>query len=101
MAVESETQVNYYRSIMKRLIGLCALLFLSYATFAAPALGPLRVHPANPRYFTDGTKTPDGTFKAVYLTGSHTWGNLTDGYKYPEFDFTRYLNFLGKYNHNF
>jgi hypothetical protein len=24
----------------------------------APATGPLRVHPTNPRYFTDGTKEP-------------------------------------------
>jgi hypothetical protein len=30
-----------------------------------PALGPLRVHPTNKRYFTDGTKLPDGSFKAV------------------------------------
>jgi hypothetical protein len=34
------------------------------------AKGPLRVHPKNPRYFTDGTG------RAVYLTGSHTWDNL-------------------------
>ncbi len=43
-----------------------------------PAAGPLRVHPTNPRYFTDGTKTADGAWKAVYLTGSHTWANLID-----------------------
>ncbi len=36
------------------------------------ASGPLRVHPDNPRYFCD----PDG--RAVYLTGSHTWGNMQD-----------------------
>ena len=35
-----------------------------------PARGPLCVHPDNPRYFTDGTG------KAVYLTGAHTWNNL-------------------------
>ena len=38
----------------------------------SPATGPLRVHPTNPRYFTD-----DGN-KAIYLTGSHTWSNLQD-----------------------
>ena len=38
----------------------------------APARGPLRVHPDNPRYFTDGSG------RAVYLTGSHTWNNLVD-----------------------
>jgi len=36
------------------------------------AMGPLRVHPRNPRYFADGGG------RAVYLTGSHTWSNLQD-----------------------
>ena len=36
------------------------------------------MHPDNPRYFTDGTRRPDGTLKAVYLTGAHTWNNLVD-----------------------
>jgi hypothetical protein len=39
---------------------------------ATPAKGPLRVHPTNPRYFTDGTKNPDGSLKAIYLTGSQS-----------------------------
>ena len=39
---------------------------------AVRASGPLRVHPRNPRYFTD-----DGG-RAIYLTGSHTWSNLQD-----------------------
>jgi hypothetical protein len=34
--------------------------------------GPLRVHPANPRYFTDDTG------RAIYLTGSHTWANFQE-----------------------
>jgi hypothetical protein len=34
--------------------------------------GPLRVHPANPRYFTDGSG------RAIVPTGSHTWGNFQD-----------------------
>ena len=34
--------------------------------------GPLRVHRENPRYFADGTG------KAVYLTGAHTWNLLPD-----------------------
>lgn len=33
---------------------------------AQGTMGPLTVHPTNPRYFTDGTG------KAIYLTGSHT-----------------------------
>ena len=53
------------------------LPFIGTATAAEmstrpPARGPLRVHPQNPRYFTDATG------KAVYLTGSHTWSNLVD-----------------------
>ena len=64
------------------------------------ARGPLRIHPANPRYFTDGSG------RAVFLTGSHTWGNLQD-YSYatvpspPPMDFDAYLAFLKAHNHNF
>jgi hypothetical protein len=66
--------------------------------------GPLRVHPTNPRYFTDGTKQPDGSLRAVYLTGSHTWPNLLDmGRDDPPapFDFEKYLSFLERHGHNF
>ncbi|MDI7274860.1 MAG: hypothetical protein QME94_02670, partial [Anaerolineae bacterium] len=66
--------------------------------------GPLRVHPENPRYFTDGTRTPDGSLRAVYLTGSHTWPNLIDrgpSDPPPTFDFGGYLDLLDKHNHNF
>jgi hypothetical protein len=68
------------------------------------ALGPLRVHPTNSRYFTDGRKTPDGSWKAVYLTGSHTWANLIDrgtSDPPPAFDFDGYLTILEKHHHNF
>jgi hypothetical protein len=71
---------------------------------AAPAKGPLRLHPANPRYFTDGTQNPDGSFMAVYLTGAHTWNNLVDmGRSDPpeKFDFDAYLDFLSRHGHNF
>ncbi|HID76356.1 MAG TPA: hypothetical protein EYP56_10215 [Planctomycetaceae bacterium] len=63
-----------------------------------PATGPLRVHPENPRYFTDGSG------KAIYLTGAHTWCNLVDmgpSEPPPRFDFEAYLDFLEKHNHNF
>ena len=63
---------------------------------AAP--GPLRVCPENPRYFAD----PAG--KAVFLAGSHTWGNLADMGKTdppPAFDFDAYLDFLVRHHHNF
>jgi hypothetical protein len=67
---------------------------------AVPAKGPLRVHPTNPRYFTDGSG------KAILLTGSHTWGNLQD-YRYatlpspPPMDFPAYLAFMQRHHHNF
>jgi hypothetical protein len=64
----------------------------------SPARGPLKVHPTNSRYFTDGSG------RAVYLTGSHTWNNLIDmGRNDPPeaFDFEAYLDFLTRHNHNF
>jgi len=73
-------------------------------TAAMPAAGPLRVHPHNPRYFTDGTENADGSLKAVYLTGSHTWNNLVDMDRadaLAPFDFGAYLEFLREYDHNF
>jgi len=63
-----------------------------------PAAGPLRVHPRNPRYFTDGSG------RTVYLTGAHTWNNLVNmGRSDPpeSFDFDAYLDFLQRHNHNF
>ena len=76
------------------------------------ASGPLRLSEANRIYFTDGTG------KAVYLTGSHVWNNLQDidpafrtnadgkmiepgPAPIPKFDFSDYLRFLAKENHNF
>lgn len=62
------------------------------------ARGPLRRHPANPRYFTDGTG------RAILLTGSHTWNNLVDmGPTDPPatFDYDKYLDWLGAYPHDF
>ena len=53
--------------------------------------------PKNPRYFADGSG------RAIYLTGSHTWSNLQDqGPKDPPtpFDYGRYLDFLRERNHN-
>jgi hypothetical protein len=56
---------------------------------------PLRVHPANPRYFQDG----EG--RAVYLAGSHHWDNLVDNGERPGgFDFEGYLDSLAAWGHN-
>src|SRR6188508_1146015 len=67
--------------------------------------GPLRVHPENRRYFTDGTNDAAGGLKAVYLTGSHTWDNLQDSRERDApatiFDYTAYLKFMREHGHNF
>src|SRR5215510_1873286 len=52
-----------------------------------PVSGTLRVDPVNPRYFTAG-------HGAVYLTGSHTWGNFKDRATVdppPAFDYSAFL----------
>jgi len=63
----------------------------------APAKGPLRAHPNNPRYFTDGSG------QAIFLTGSHTWANFQDigVAPLPRFDWPAYLDMMVKHNHNF
>ena len=62
-----------------------------------PASGPLRVHPDNPRYFTDGSG------RAIYLTGSHTWAALHERRleETPVFDYPAWLDFMERHNHNF
>ena len=61
--------------------------------------GPLRVSHANPRYFQDAAG------HVVYLTGSHTWGNLQDqapvGQRVQVFDYKSYLAFLRNHDMNF
>src|SRR5262249_56082545 len=67
------------------------------ASDAGPVSGTLRVDPINPRYFTAGNG-------AVYLTGSHTWGNFKDRATAdppPAFDYTAFLDFLHAHRHNF
>ncbi|MBC7327919.1 cellulase family glycosylhydrolase [bacterium] len=94
-------KINRYSKLSYLLlIPLCALLIAPspQTNFSKLIKGPLRVHPRNPRYFTD-----DG-IRAVYLTGSHTWSNLSD--IWPEdspnpFPWNAYLDFLQKHNHNF
>jgi hypothetical protein len=68
------------------------------ASSLGPTTGPLQVSPANPRYFTDGSG------KAIYLTGLHTWSNFQDNGGSdppPEFNYTLYLDFLQSNHHNF
>jgi hypothetical protein len=64
---------------------------------AGPVSGTLRVDPVNPRYFTAGKG-------AVYLTGSHTWGNFKDRAAVdppPAFNYNAFLDFLHAHRHNF
>jgi len=78
--------------------GLLLSLLQTCQASAAQATGPLRIHPTNPRYFTDGTG------RAIYLTGSHTWANLVDigpSDPPPRFDFEAYLDWMKPLNHNF
>jgi len=96
--------------LMKRLAGhplsglaglaAAAAILAAASVCANAAQGPLRVLPANPRYFTDGSG------KAILLTGSHCWDNLQDC-RYatlpspPPMDFGAYLAFLHRHHHNF
>jgi hypothetical protein len=63
------------------------------------ASGPLRKNPANGRYFTDGSG------KAIYLSGSHTWANMLDrGQLNPpgvDFDYAAYMKWMVDHNFNF
>ena len=64
----------------------------------AATAGPLRVHPRNGRYFADAAG------RVVYLTGAHTWNNLSDvgsGDPPTPFNFSQYLDFLQQHHHNF
>jgi Family of unknown function (DUF6298) len=70
---------------------------IGWTTQRRSATGPLRVQLTDPRHFTDGSG------KAIYLTGSHTWNNLQDktDAPEPEFGYAEYLRFLHWENHNF
>jgi hypothetical protein len=86
-----------------RLAAIAVLLVIAGSAASAsappaPALKPLRVLSSNPRYFSDGSG------RAVYLTGSHTWTNLTDrgrSFPPPAFAYSRYLKLLKAHRHNF
>ncbi|MHC4441703.1 MAG: PKD domain-containing protein [Planctomycetota bacterium] len=71
------------------------IFFSPIPLYADPAVGPLEVHPANTRYFDNGSG------QAVYLTGSHNWANLQDELGQPIVNYTDYLDWLQSYGHNF
>lgn len=100
-------------SAMRTIAGFVGFAVVTLAAQTPPvsppansALGPLRVHPENPRYFTDATRGPGGTLKAIYLAGSHHWNNLQDSGRLGgpitnRFDYDGYLSQLQGWNHNF
>jgi hypothetical protein len=67
------------------------------------SMGPLRVLPDNPRWLTDGSG------RAIYLAGSHTWNDFIDtGHRRieqngapPVFDYSGYLDSLSRRHDNF
>src|SRR5918911_816851 len=63
----------------------------------AQASGPLRILSSNPRYFTDGSG------RAVYLTGSHTWNTIQhfSSRALPGGSFDGFLHWAKGFNHNF
>jgi hypothetical protein len=91
--------------MLRREIILAGLFLLNFPASPQrrPAAGPLQVVKSNPRWFTDGSG------KAVYLAGSHTWQNLQDSgllrrdeQDPPDtFDYSGFLDLLEKHNHNF
>ena len=91
-------RLTYKRQIIRP--SLCTSLIQIIAlSFAGSGVAePLKIHPLNPRYFSDGSGN------VVYLTGSHTWANLQDkgtSNPPPTFEYKGYLDFLQHYNHNF
>ena len=77
---------------------ICLAIFSLFASALFHEAGPLRVSEINSRYFTDDTG------KAIYLVGSHTWNNMIDigpSDPPPKFDYTKYLDYLESFNHNF
>jgi len=95
--------------IRRGFIPFCLMLVVAFASVPGPvaggteqiprAMGPLVVHPRNPRYFQNSA-----TGELVVLTGSHTWPNLVDmGPSDPPeaFDFAAQLDWMTTLNHNF
>jgi Family of unknown function (DUF6298) len=83
---------------VRRLLTACALVAVLASGCGSPTLKPLRRLDSNPRYFTDGSG------RAVYLTGFHTWSNLVDRGRTQTprpFDYRAYLDRLERYGDNF
>ena len=78
---------------------LLSLIMVLFPTGFVKADNTLRIHPTNPRYFTDETG------KAIYMTGSHTWFIIhyyADANPQMSYDdFEDYLDWMQSHGHNF
>ncbi len=82
---------------------LFVVVTVSMLSHIALATGALRVHPKNPRYFTDDSG------KAIYLAGHQSFVDLQDNSFNKEFlyggnrtlDWGTYLNFLSEHHFNY
>ncbi len=82
---------------MRTIFILLTLAIHAVSSSAQEIRGTLRVHPDNPRYFTDDDR------RAILLVGSHTWANLQDMLvnDVGPFEYDAYLDFLEAHGHNF
>jgi hypothetical protein len=86
--------MNYI--VMKTLILISFSFLLLILLTVTVQADPLTVHPDNPRYFTDGSG------KAIYMTGSHNWGVLTNRNNgFPEVEYIKFLDYMVDNNQNF
>jgi fibronectin type 3 domain-containing protein len=97
------------KSVAARWLLAATLFFLPFFTSAflfaqsppappTPATGPLVPSSVNPNYFTDGSG------KAIYLTGSHTWNDVQDwgtNGSILTLDFNAYVQMLVSHGQNF
>lgn len=89
---------NSFTPFQREMKWVIVFLIFFVSVSDAQLHGVLRVHPTNPRYFTDDTG------EAILLTGSHTWSTLVDNGGIdppPQFNYQEYLDTLTTLNHNF
>jgi uncharacterized protein DUF6298/collagenase-like protein with putative collagen-binding domain len=97
-SVLRERLIETAREVRRSLHGHSVRAGKVVARSATEARGPLRVSPANPRYFAD----PSG--RVVLLSGDHTWYTLQDsGVSDPPlaFDYEGFVDFLQSNGVNF
>ena len=84
---------------MKAIILLLSIFSITnFLSAKGPIKTPLKALSTNPNYFTDGTG------KAVYLTGSHTWNTFQDwgtDDAIQLLDFNAFVKMLVDHHHNF